>query len=88
MNSLNHPTNSCNAVVAGEAAMMGKQHLIATFGVPPYTMSTHGSRCAYTTLPVSGTYPGPLAAAPLRPPIPTQRAAPLVGPPVLAPPTR
>ena len=34
INTLNHPTNSCNAVVAGETAMMGKEHFIETFGVP------------------------------------------------------
>ena len=29
-NTLNHPTNSCNAFLAGETTMMGKEHLIET----------------------------------------------------------
>ena len=58
VNSLNHPTNSCNAVVAGEAAMMGKEHFIETFGVPFYTMSTGGSGGAYTSLQLADAYPG------------------------------
>ncbi len=58
VNSLNHPTNSCNAVVAGEAAMMGKEHFIETFGVPFYTMSTGSSGGAYTSLQLADAYPG------------------------------
>ena len=58
VNSLNHPTNSCNAVVAGEAAMMGKEHFIETFGVPFYTISTGGSGGAYTSLQLADNYPG------------------------------
>ena len=33
-NTLNHPTNSCNAFLAGETTMMGKEHAIEEFGVP------------------------------------------------------
>ena len=58
VNSLNHPTNSCNAVLAGEAAMMGKEHFIEEFGVPLYTISTGGSGGAYTSLQLSDAYPG------------------------------
>jgi hypothetical protein len=58
VNSLNHPTNSCNAVVAGEAAAMGKEHFIETFGVPLYTMTTGGSGGAYTSLQLADAYPG------------------------------
>jgi hypothetical protein len=58
VNSLNHPTNSCNAVVAAEAAMMGKEHFVEEFGVPSYTMSTGGSGGAYTSLQISDAYPG------------------------------
>jgi hypothetical protein len=58
INTLNHPTNSCNAVVAGEAAAMGKEHFIETFGVPIYTMSTGGSGGAYTSLQLADAYPG------------------------------
>jgi hypothetical protein len=58
VNTLNHPTNSCNAVVAGEAAAMGKEHFIEEFGLPFYTFSTGGSGGAYTSLQVADAYPG------------------------------
>jgi len=58
VNSLNHPTNSCNAVLAGEAAMMGKEHFIEEFGMPTYTISTGGSGGAYTSLQLADAYPG------------------------------
>lgn len=58
VNTLNHPTNSCNAVVAGETAMMGKEHFIETFGVPFYTISTGGSGGAYTSLQIADAFPG------------------------------
>ena len=58
INTLNHPTNSCNAVVAGETAMMGKEHFIETFGVPFYTISAGGSGGAYTSLQIADALPG------------------------------
>jgi hypothetical protein len=58
INTLNHPTNACNAVLAGEAALMGKEHFIETFGVPTYTVSTGGSGGAYTSLQLADAYPG------------------------------
>lgn len=57
-NTLNHPTNSCNAFLAGETTMMGKEHFIETFGVPIYTISTGGSGGAYTSLQVADAFPG------------------------------
>jgi hypothetical protein len=57
-NSLNHPTNSCNATVAAESALMGKAHFIKTFGVPAFTVSTGGSGGAYTSLQLADAYPG------------------------------
>ena len=57
-NTLNHPTNSCNAIVAGETVMMGKEHFIETFGVPFYTMSTGTSGGAYTSLQIADAFPG------------------------------
>ena len=57
-NTLNHPTNSCNAVVAGEVTMMGKEHFIETFGVPQFTVSTGCSGGAYTSLQVADAFPG------------------------------
>lgn len=58
INSLNHPTNSCNATLAGESTMMGKERFIETFGAPHYTVSTGGSGGAYTSLQVADAYPG------------------------------
>ena len=58
INTLNHPTNSCNAVLAGETTMMGKEHFIETFGVPFYTISTGGSGGAYTSLQIADAFPG------------------------------
>jgi hypothetical protein len=57
-NTLNHPTNSCNAFLAGETTMMGKEHFIETFGVPAYTLTTGGSGGAYTSLQVADAFPG------------------------------
>ena len=57
-NTLNHPTNSCNAFLAGETTMMGKEHFIETFGVPEFTVSTGGSGGAYTSLQVGDAFPG------------------------------
>jgi Tannase-like family of unknown function (DUF6351) len=57
INSLNHPTNSCNAHLAGEATMMGKENFIKTFGKPTYTVSTGCSGGAYTSLQVADAFP-------------------------------
>jgi hypothetical protein len=57
-NTLNHPTNSCNAQLAGETTMMGKQHFIQTFGVPAMTVSVGTSGGAYTSLQVADAFPG------------------------------
>ena len=58
INTLQHPANSCNATVAGEATMMGKEHFIETFGVPTYTLSTGGSGGAITSEGVGDAFPG------------------------------
>jgi hypothetical protein len=58
INTLNHPTNSCNALLAGETAMMGKEHFIETFGAPFYTISTGRSGGAYTSLQIADAFPG------------------------------
>ena len=58
INTLQHPSNSCNPFLAGEAAMMGKEHFIETFGVPAYTISLGGSGGAYTTLDIGDAFPG------------------------------
>jgi hypothetical protein len=58
INTLNHPANSCNALLAGETAMMGKEHFIETFGAPAYTISTGRSGGAYTSLQIADAFPG------------------------------
>jgi Tannase-like family of unknown function (DUF6351) len=65
-NTLNHPTNSCNAFLAGETTMMGKEHFIETFGVPFYTVSTGGSGGAYTSLQIADAFPGLFDAVDIR----------------------
>lgn len=57
-NTLNHPTNSCNAVLAAETTLMGKAHFIASFGVPTATVSVGTSGGAYTSLQVADLLPG------------------------------
>lgn len=57
-NTLNHPTNSCNAHLAGETTMMGKQHFIETYGVPAFTVSVGTSGGAYTSLQIADAFPG------------------------------
>ena len=57
-NTLNHPANSCNAVLAAETTMMGKEKLIETLGVPTATVSTGTSGGAYTSLQVGDMVPG------------------------------
>jgi hypothetical protein len=57
-NTLNHPTNSCNAFLAGETTMMSKEHAIETFGVPEFTVSMGTSGGAYTSLQIADEFPG------------------------------
>ncbi len=57
-NTLNHPTNSCNAVLAAETTLIGKERFIETFGVPSATLSTGSSGGAYTSLQVADAVPG------------------------------
>ena len=58
INTLQHPSNSCNPFLAAETTMMGKEHFIETFGVPLWTISMGGSGGAYTTLDVGDALPG------------------------------
>lgn len=57
-NTLNHPTNSCNAHLAGETTLMGKAHFIATFGVPAFTVSVGTSGGSYTSMQIADAFPG------------------------------
>ena len=58
INTLNHPTNNCNVVLAGEATMMGKAHFIKTIGVPYYTVSSGCSGGAYSSAQIADAFPG------------------------------
>jgi hypothetical protein len=79
INTLNHPTNSCNAFLAGETTMMGKEHFIETFGVPVYTISAGGSGGAYTSLQVADAFPGLIDGVDIRATFPDALAIALAG---------
>lgn len=57
-NTLQHPSNNCNAVLSGEAAMMTKEHFIETFGVPRYTVSHGCSGGSYGSAQLADALPG------------------------------
>jgi hypothetical protein len=57
-NTLNHPTNSCNPVLAGEVTSMTKEYFIKRYGVPTFTITTGTSGGAYTSLQVADAFPG------------------------------
>lgn len=57
-NTLNHPTNSCNAVLSGEAATMTKEYFIERYGVPAFTMTVGTSGGAYSSLQLADAFPG------------------------------
>ncbi len=56
--TLNHPSNSCNAFLAGETTMMVKERAIELLGVPKLTVSVGTSGGAYTSLQVADAFPG------------------------------
>jgi uncharacterized tannase-like protein DUF6351 len=57
-NTLMHPSNNCNAVLSGEAAMMSKEHFIETYGVPRYTVSAGCSGGSYGSIQLADALPG------------------------------
>ncbi|HEY4038712.1 MAG TPA: DUF6351 family protein [Burkholderiaceae bacterium] len=57
-NTLQHPSNNCNAVLQEETAMMSKEHFIKTYGVPRYTVSAGCSGGSYTSLQIADNLPG------------------------------
>jgi len=57
-NTLQNPSTSCNPFLAGETAMMGKEHFIKTYGVPDYSLSMGQSGGAYTSLQIIDAFPG------------------------------
>ena len=75
-NTLQHPSNSCNAVLSSEAAMMSKERFIETYGVPDFTVSAGCSGGSYGSAQpadrvsglfdgvlISCTFPDPLSIA-------------------------
>jgi hypothetical protein len=50
--------NNCNDVTSGETAMMVKEHLIESYGVPEFTMGWGGSAGTMQQLLISNAYPG------------------------------
>ena len=57
-NTLQHPSNNCNAVLQEETAMMSKEHFVKTYGVPRYTVSYGCSGGSYTSLQIADNLPG------------------------------
>jgi hypothetical protein len=57
-NTLQHPSNNCNSVLSGEAAMMSKEHFVETYGVPLYTVSTGCSGGSYGSIQLADALPG------------------------------
>lgn len=78
-NTLNHTSNSCNAILAGEATAMGKEHFIETFGVPDWTISIGGSGGAYTSLQIADALPGLIDGVMIRATFPDALAIALAG---------
>lgn len=78
-NTLNHSSNSCNAILAGEATVMGKEHFIETYGVPDWTISIGGSGGAYTSLQIADAFPGFIDGVMIRATFPDALAIALAG---------
>lgn len=50
--------NNCNDVTSAETAMMVKEHVIETYGVPDFTMGWGGSAGTMQQLLIANAYPG------------------------------
>jgi hypothetical protein len=57
-NTLQHPSTSCNPVLAGETLLMSKARFVVTFGAPRVTVSVGCSGGAYTSLQIADALPG------------------------------
>ena len=57
-NTLQNASQSCNQVLSGEAAAMGKEHFIKSFGVPDYTVSLGSSGGSYGSSQLADNMPG------------------------------
>ena len=57
-NTLQHPSNNCNALVGAETAMMSKERFIEAYGEPQYTISHGCSGGSYTSTRYTDIVPG------------------------------
>jgi hypothetical protein len=57
-NTLQNASQNCNSVLSQEAAMMGKEHFIETYGVPLYTVSMGCSGGSYGSSQLADALPG------------------------------
>jgi hypothetical protein len=57
-NTLQNASQSCNSVLSGEAAAMGKEHFIKEFGLPAYTVSIGCSGGSYGSAQLADALPG------------------------------
>jgi hypothetical protein len=57
-NTLQNASQNCNAMLAGEAAMMSKEHFIKTYGVPRFTVSAGASGGSYGSSQLADALPG------------------------------
>ena len=57
-NTLENPSQSCNAVLSGEAATMSREHFIKTMGVPEVTVSIGCSGGSYGSTQLADAMPG------------------------------
>jgi hypothetical protein len=57
-NTLQNASQNCNAVLAGEAAMMSKEHFIKTYGMPRLTVSAGASGGSYGSSQLADALPG------------------------------
>ena len=57
-NTLQNASQNCNSVLEGEAAMMGKEHFIKSFGAPAYTVSVGCSGGSYGGAQPADALPG------------------------------
>jgi hypothetical protein len=57
-NTLQNASQNCNSVLAGEAAMMSKEHFIKTYGIPQLTVSAGASGGSYGSSQLADALPG------------------------------
>ncbi|MBW9207477.1 hypothetical protein KV097_16170 [Mumia sp. zg.B17] len=56
--SLNVLDNNCSPIISAETAMMVKEHVVETYGVPVHTIGWGGSGGAIQQYTIAETYPG------------------------------